>query len=548
MRIFFEQDKWKYLDRTFWIGAGNTRISYASALMYDTVKVIIEAYTEMIRQKPERFQKNFRRNEMYNQDSKGIYCRRSEVIPWERGEKILRFLKNVTIPNGLTGPIQFDSKGRRTNYHLDVWEFTLKDNMDLRDPPYLTVDEEKLTASGNERYTGFCMDLVKRVASKINFKFKVEVVKDGTYGKASGDGTWSGMIGELIRDEADLAVAPLTITSARERVIDFSKPFMNLGISIMIKKPEKQKPGVFSFMNPLSYKIWMCIIFALIGVSIVLFLVSRFNPYEWRVEYVGNQPVAVNDFNISNSLWFSLGAFMQQGCDISPRLTSKLGVYQTMWQYMETQKPSVFVFKNSEGVKRVRQSKGKYAFLLESTTNDYINNRKPCDTMKVGENLDSKGYGIATPLRSDLREQITWAVLKLREDGELQTMENTWWYDKGECGGADTKDASQSELTLSNVAGIFYILIGGLVLSMITAVLEFFYRSRVEARQNKQSLTSAMRQKMRMSIEGNPEGENGRISTTVSDAPNYFGSPSQMVSADGMPDTMPYHGYTHTQV
>jgi len=35
--------------------------------------------------------------------------------------------------------------------------------------------------------------------------------------------------------EADLAIAPLTITSRRERVIDFSKPFMNLGISIMIK-------------------------------------------------------------------------------------------------------------------------------------------------------------------------------------------------------------------------------------------------------------------------------------------------------------------------
>jgi len=35
--------------------------------------------------------------------------------------------------------------------------------------------------------------------------------------------------------EADLAIAPLTIIAARERVIDFSKPFMSLGISIMIK-------------------------------------------------------------------------------------------------------------------------------------------------------------------------------------------------------------------------------------------------------------------------------------------------------------------------
>jgi len=36
--------------------------------------------------------------------------------------------------------------------------------------------------------------------------------------------------------------------------------------------------------------------------------------------------------------------------------------------------------------------------------------------------------------------------------------------------------SSQSALTLSNVAGIFYILIGGLGLSMVVSLLEFFYK------------------------------------------------------------------------
>ena len=62
-----------------------------------------------------------------------------------------------------------------------------------------------------------------------------------------------------------MAIAPLTITQSRERVIDFSKPFMSLGISIMIKKATKEAPGVFSFMYPLSFEIWMCVIFAYIG-------------------------------------------------------------------------------------------------------------------------------------------------------------------------------------------------------------------------------------------------------------------------------------------
>lgn len=104
---------------------------------------------------------------------------------------------------------------------------------------------------------------------------------------------------------------------------------MSLGISIMIKKPQKSKPGVFSFLDPLAYEIWMCIVFAYIGVSVVLFLVSRFSPYEWHTEEPedgkeGPSDQPPNEFGIFNSLWFSLGAFMQQGCDISPRLVSKL--------------------------------------------------------------------------------------------------------------------------------------------------------------------------------------------------------------------------------
>ena len=118
------------------------------------------------------------------------------------------------------------------------------------------------------------------------------------------------------------------------------------------------------------------------------------------------------------------------------------------------------------------------------------------------------------------RESISLAVLQLREKGVLQKLHKKWWYDKGECGSeADGKvkfqarifyrilmdknrdynsrafsihcccfypqGSSQSALTLSNVAGIFYILIGGLGLSMVTSLFEFLIKSRAEARRRK---------------------------------------------------------------
>jgi len=73
-----------------------------------------------------------------------------------------------------------------------------------------------------------------------------------------------------------------------------------------------------------------------------------------------------------------------------------------MWEFMNSRR-DVFVQSYEEGIEKVRTSKGKYAFLLESPMNDYINEREPCDTMKVGRNLDAKGFGIATPLGSPLK-------------------------------------------------------------------------------------------------------------------------------------------------
>lgn len=85
------------------------------------------------------------------------------------------------------------------------------------------------------------------------------------------------------------------------------------------------------------------------------------------------------------------------------RQNSKVTVYKEMWRVMSSD-PRVFVNRTEDGVLRVRTSKGKYAFLLESTMNDYHNQKKPCNTMKVGTNLDSKGYGVATPIDHPLRQ------------------------------------------------------------------------------------------------------------------------------------------------
>lgn len=87
----------------------------------------------------------------------------------------------------------------------------------------------------------------------------------------------------------------------------------------MIKKPEREKPGVFSFMDPLSLKVWGLIIAGFFAVSFILYMVGRFSPYEWQDDGASDDTAPSETFSFVNTLWFSLGALMQQGPDIFPR-------------------------------------------------------------------------------------------------------------------------------------------------------------------------------------------------------------------------------------
>ena len=66
-----------------------------------------------------------------------------------------------------------------------------------------------------------------------------------------------------------------------------------------------------------------------------------------------------------------------------------------MWAFMD-QDDTNFVKSNSEGTDRVMKDNGKYAFLMESTSVEFIVERR-CELTKVGGLLDTKGYGIALP-------------------------------------------------------------------------------------------------------------------------------------------------------
>ncbi|XP_076389983.1 glutamate receptor ionotropic, kainate 2 isoform X3 [Megachile rotundata] len=357
---------------------------------------------------------------------------------------------------------------------------------------------------------------------------------------------WDGGLSLInyINSKADLAVGSMTINYARESVIDFTKPFMNLGISILFKVPTSHPARLFSFMNPLAIEIWLYVLAAYVLVSVTMFVVARFSPYEWNNPHPchADSEVVENQFSLANSFWFTIGTLMQQGSDLNPKATSTrivggiwwfftliiissytanlaafltvermitpienaedlagqtdiaygtldsgstmtffrdsmIETYKKMWRFMENKKPSVFVPTYEEGIQRVLQ--GDYAFLMESTMLDYIVQRD-CNLTQIGGLLDSKGYGIATPMGSPWRDKISLAILELQEKGEIQMLYDKWWKSPGDtCMRTEKgKESKANSLGVDNIGGVFVVLLCGLAFAVLIAIFEFCYNSR----------------------------------------------------------------------
>ncbi|KAJ4935700.1 hypothetical protein JOQ06_017229 [Pogonophryne albipinna] len=542
----------------------------SSALLFDAVYAVVAAVQEL--------------NRSQNVGATQLSCKSSKI--WEHGTSLMNYLRMVEL-EGLTGHIEFNSKGQRSNYVLRImqnskdglrqiglWHSEGGLSMERKLPsinvtdtlfnttltittilenPYVMLRPNHRELEGNDRYEGFCVDMLKELANILKFKYRIRLVGDGLYGVPGANGSWTGMVGELISRKADLAVAGLTITAEREKVIDFSKPYMTLGISIMYRVHLGRRPGYFSFLDPFSPGVWLFMLLAYLAVSCVLFLVARLTPYEWYNPHPclkGRCNLLINQYSLGNSFWFPVGGFMQQGSTIAPRAlstrcvsgvwwaftliiissytanlaafltvqrmevpiesvddladqtaieygtmhggstmtffqNSRYQTYQRMWNFMHSKQPSVFVKSTEEGIARVLNS--NYAYLLESTMNEYYRQRN-CNLTQIGGLLDTKGYGIGMPPGSVYRDEFDLAILKIQEDNRLEILKRKWW-DGGKC--PKEEDHRAKGLGMENIGGIFVVLVCGLLVAIFMAVLEFVWMLR-QAPGNEQSMCEEM--------------------------------------------------------
>ncbi|CAJ1055157.1 probable glutamate receptor isoform X2 [Xyrichtys novacula] len=423
---------------------------------------------------------------------------------------------------------------------LTAWQVTA----DVKELSITTIKEDPYTMRRDSEFEGYCIDLISELSKKLGFKYKVHLVKDNRYGAMDASGNWNGMIGEVVRGDADLAVAPLTLTAVREQFVDMTTPFMQTGISFILRRDAASEYSSFSLLSPFSSDMWAGILIAFLLTGVCMFLVGRISPSEWSEPDKEQQ-----NFTLLHSFWYITGALTLQGAGPHPKALSgrilsaiwwifavmllacyfgnlnsilhsnhnhvsietfedlanqdviEYGtveggstmsffkysnnpLYRRLYQNMERKKS--FVSTMEEGVRRAQE--GNFAFIGEAVSLDLAVARY-CKLIRSEGIISMRAYAIAAPLGSPLVKNLTIAILQLSESGELTYLRNKWW--ASSCAGADGTLASEA-LHTSDLRGLFLLLGLGLTVGLLLALLELLSKARNQAKDGKKSCCSVL--------------------------------------------------------
>ncbi|XP_032805400.1 glutamate receptor ionotropic, delta-2-like isoform X4 [Petromyzon marinus] len=470
-----------------------------------------------------------------------LSCLRKSSKPWNGGRSMLDTIRKhnhspVPVPSphqqgrvsGLTGILDFGDDALNHNVQFEilgtsyselfgrdvrrlaVWDPVRGLNGTLRDrrlennmngislrviavleEPFVMLAENVLGKP--KKFQGFSVDVMDALSKSLGFSYEIFMPADLSYGLPQADGTWSGMIGELLNKRADVAISALTITPERESVVDFTKRYMDYSVGVAARRPA-DSAGLFALLSPLEPATWACLGLAVGLVGLLVYLLNRVTPRR-EPRHSPSLPA---------SLWLVYGSFMQQGPELSSSSLSARLVMGVWWlfafivvssytasltalltinrmdppirsmqdlvrqsdlQYGTVLDSAVFehikmkglnplvqdglfaemwkvIGRNNgtencvrdpwDGIRRVKA--GSFAFLWDSAVLEYAALNDPeCSIVTFPSTMYTKGYGMALQHGSPYRDVFSQRILELHETGELEAMRQRWWPRAGKC-------------------------------------------------------------------------------------------------------------------
>jgi polar amino acid transport system substrate-binding protein len=181
----------------------------------------------------------------------------------------------------------------------------------------VTRNLEPFSFEKDDRRWGFAAELWDRVARELKLEYEVSTV-----------GTAKQMVEALQAKSADVAVGALSITAEREKVIDFSQPFYESGLQILVSN---QGGGITDVIGSVvkSFLTWKLVL-GIVVAMLVMFLISHL---VWLYEHPVNEEMWPRPYwkGMGESFWWTLSIFLVGGADNKGPVGMGGRIVATVW-------------------------------------------------------------------------------------------------------------------------------------------------------------------------------------------------------------------------
>nr|POE92241.1 glutamate receptor 2.8 [Quercus suber] len=374
----------------------------------------------------------------------------------------------------------------------------LRVGVPVKDGFFEFVKVEHDASTNTTKVTGYVIDIFKAVMKALPYNVDYELIP---FAKPNGEsaGTYNDMVYQVYLGNFDALAADTAIIANRSKYIDFTLPYTESGVTMVVPIKDNDRKNAWVFLKPLTWDLWITsgVFFVFIG-FVVWVLEHRINE-----EFRGPP-----SHEIGTSLWysFSIMVFAQKEALFSNLarfvviiwvfvvliLTQSYTASLTSLLTVQRLQPTVTdvnqLIKNGE---YVGYQEGTYILeILEEMNFDPAKLRTYKSTEECDELL-SKGSangGIAAaiddahfmkvfPKGSPFLSDVSWAVLNVTEGEKMKEIEKAWFGDQSNCSSSNTQVSSGS-LSLESFWGLFLIAGVASLSALIISFSMFLYKER----------------------------------------------------------------------